>query len=50
MICPVKISSSRQKSLKDLVLPTAMPGISINTSATKQHDLDAIATAALERH
>jgi branched-chain amino acid transport system substrate-binding protein len=38
------------KSLKDLVLPTAMPGISINNQRDQQHDLDATSTAALERH
>jgi ABC-type branched-subunit amino acid transport system substrate-binding protein len=40
---------AQAKNLKDFVIPTALPGIKVNTSDS-EHDLDADAVAAMERH
>ena len=41
---------AQAKNLKDFVVPTALPGIKVNTSRHREHDLDTDAVAAMERH
>ena len=41
---------AQAKNLRDFVVPTVLPGIKVNTTDTREHDLDADATAAMDRH